>query len=82
MTLFTVKDEHPAAVKAAIGEILPQWHDAFRVLLEIPVERDLEGASWEGLAVRNAIFQVRYFVVRSCDERRDSRSAVFRRHSK
>jgi hypothetical protein len=62
MTLFTVKDEHPEAVKAAIGEILPQWLDAFRQLLEIDVVQELSsGESWEGLAVRTAIFNVRPF---------------------
>lgn len=58
MTLFTVKDEHPAAVKAAIGEILPQWLDAFRQLLEIDVGAELGEGNWEGIAVRIAIFNV------------------------
>lgn len=61
MTLFTVKDEHPQAVKAAIGEILPQWIDAFRQLLELDVVQELqgEGNTWEGLAIRKAIYDVR-----------------------
>ncbi|GAA5867303.1 hypothetical protein JCM1840_005019 [Sporobolomyces johnsonii] len=56
MTLFTVKDEHPEAVKAAIGEILPQWLDAFRQLLEADIGAELQGENWEGIAVRIAIF--------------------------
>lgn len=60
MTLFTVKDEHPAAVKAAVADILPSWLDAFRQLLEIDIKQELENnESWEGLAVRRAIFEVR-----------------------
>lgn len=59
MTLFTVKDEHPEAVKAAVSEILPQWLDAFRQLLQIDVVAELGEDSWEALAVRIAIFNVR-----------------------
>lgn len=60
MTLFTVKDEHPQAVKAAISEILPQWIDAFRQLLELDVVQEMqgEGNTWEGLATRKAIYGV------------------------
>ncbi|KAI5481652.1 Importin 9 [Pseudohyphozyma bogoriensis] len=67
MTLFTVKDEHPAAVKAAITEIMPQWLDAFRVLLEMDVAQDvgLEAETWEGLAVRIAIFGTLEIVLNS-----------------
>ncbi|GAA6011372.1 hypothetical protein JCM10207_008317 [Rhodosporidiobolus poonsookiae] len=60
MTLFTVKDEHPDAVKAAVGEILPVWLDAFQQLLSIDVTTELTGANegnWEGIAVRIAVFQ-------------------------
>ncbi|GAA5974253.1 hypothetical protein JCM11641_003356 [Rhodosporidiobolus odoratus] len=60
MTLFTVKDEHPEAVKAAIGEILPVWLDAFYQLLQVEVTTELTGPNeqnWEGVAVRIAIFQ-------------------------
>lgn len=59
MTLFTVKDEHPAAVKAAVSEILPQWLGAFQQLLAVDVGAELTGDNWEELSVRIAIFNVR-----------------------
>jgi hypothetical protein len=58
MTLFTVKDEHPASVKAAVHEIFPQWLDAFRQILEVDVASELGGEDWEILAIRVAIFNV------------------------
>ncbi|KAK4058553.1 hypothetical protein OIO90_000715 [Microbotryomycetes sp. JL221] len=57
MTLFTVKDEYPAAVKAAVSEILPQWLNAFRQLLDVDVKAELSSTSWEALAVRRAIYE-------------------------
>ncbi|BGP38381.1 hypothetical protein JCM10449v2_002313 [Rhodotorula kratochvilovae] len=58
MTLFTVKDEFPDAVKAAIGEILPQWLGAFQQLLSVDVAGELSAAeTWDNIAVRTAIFQ-------------------------
>ncbi|GAA6059323.1 hypothetical protein JCM10212_005903 [Sporobolomyces blumeae] len=65
MTLFTVKDEHPEAVKAAIGEILPQWLDAFRQLLEVDVAAELGSGNWEGIAVRIAIFNALEVILNS-----------------
>ncbi|BGP14490.1 hypothetical protein JCM10213v2_002439 [Rhodosporidiobolus nylandii] len=68
MTLFTVKDEHPEAVKAAVGEILPVWLDAFYQLLQVDVSSELTGANaenWEGIAVRTAIFQALEIVLNS-----------------
>jgi len=56
MTLFTVKDEHPASVKAAVAEILPQWLQAFAVLLQQDLAAELASGSWDGLAIRTAIF--------------------------
>ncbi|KAM0788544.1 hypothetical protein ACM66B_001672 [Microbotryomycetes sp. NB124-2] len=56
MTLYTVKDEYPAAVKAAVQDILPQWLDAFKQLLELDVRAELASTSWEALSVRKAIF--------------------------
>lgn len=58
MTLFTVKDEHPAAVKSAVSEILPQWIDACRRLLAIDITSDLSQESWEALAIRTAVYHV------------------------
>ena len=57
MTLFTVKEEHPEAVKTAVDEILPQWLDAFRHLLEVdPVQQLTSSPDWESLAIRIAIY--------------------------
>ncbi|KAM0754424.1 ARM repeat-containing protein [Meredithblackwellia eburnea MCA 4105] len=65
MTLFTVRDEHPEAVKLAVADIVPQWLEAFLVLLDRDLGRELgvpegegegQGNSWEELAVRIAIF--------------------------
>jgi len=58
MTLFTVKDEHPASVKAAVGEILPPWLQAFAVLLQQDLAAELNSGTWDGLAIRTAIFSV------------------------
>ncbi|BGP06448.1 hypothetical protein JCM10049v2_002270 [Rhodotorula toruloides] len=58
MTLFTVKDEHPEAVKAAVGEILPRWLEAFQQLLALDVAAELGSSdNWEGISLRIAIFQ-------------------------
>ncbi|GAA5868959.1 hypothetical protein JCM16303_000320 [Sporobolomyces ruberrimus] len=65
MTLFTVKDEHPEAVRSAIGEILPQWLDAFRQLLEVDVAGELGQGNWEGIAVRIAIFNALEIILNS-----------------
>ncbi|GAA6037267.1 hypothetical protein JCM8097_008653 [Rhodosporidiobolus ruineniae] len=68
MTLFTVKEEHPEAVKSAVSEILPQWLDAFNQLLQVDVATELTGANeqnWEGIAVRIAIFQSLEIVLNS-----------------
>lgn len=59
MTLFTVKDEHPTAVKSAISEILPQWLQAFVYLLQVEVGPEVSGDNWDGLSIRIAIFNVR-----------------------
>nr|KAK4053501.1 hypothetical protein OIV83_001668 [Microbotryomycetes sp. JL201] len=56
MTLYTVKEEYPAAVKAAVQDILPQWLDAFRQLLELDIQPELQSSTWEALSVRKAIF--------------------------
>ena len=58
MTLFTVKDEHPASVKAAVQEIFPQWLDAFKQILSVDVAGELGSDNWEILAIRVAIFNV------------------------
>lgn len=60
MTLFTVKDEYPVAVKAAVGDILPTWIDGFKTLLQADPAKELEVESaWEGIAIRVAIYNVR-----------------------
>jgi len=66
MTLFTVKDEFPDAVKAAVGEILPQWLGAFQQLLSVDVASDLgSDAGWDNIAVRTAIFQALEIILNS-----------------
>lgn len=62
--LFMVKDQHPQAVKEAIGTVLPIWLEAFKVLLNInPVSDVSNGKNWDGLAVRIQMFKVRDLVV-------------------
>lgn len=62
--LFMVKDQHPQAVKEAIGTVLPIWLEAFKVLLNInPISDVSNGKNWDGLAVRIQIFKVRDLVV-------------------
>ncbi|SCV67876.1 BQ2448_5487 [Microbotryum intermedium] len=57
MTLFTVKEEHPVAVKAAITDILPTWLLAFQHLLATDVATELSSPpTWEALAVRTTVF--------------------------
>lgn len=54
-----VKDQHPQAVKEATDTILPVWVDAFKSLLIIPVERDVQSSTtWDTLAIRMEIFKV------------------------
>lgn len=54
-----VKEQHPQSVKEASGTILPVWLDAFKVLLSIPPQQDVESAeNWDRLAIRMEIFKV------------------------
>jgi len=55
-----VKDQHPQAVKEAIGTVLPIWLEAFKILLNIDPTSDVSNSeNWDGLAVRIQIFKVR-----------------------
>lgn len=55
-----VKDQHPQAVKEAIGTVLPVWLEAFKILLNIDPTSDVSNCeNWDGLAVRIQIFKVR-----------------------
>jgi len=55
-----VKDQHPQAVKEAIGTVLPIWLEAFKILLNIDPTSDVSNCeNWDGLAVRLQIFKVR-----------------------
>ncbi|GAA5921433.1 hypothetical protein JCM3775_003046 [Rhodotorula graminis] len=66
MTLFTVKDEFPDAVKAAVVDILPQWLGAFDQILRVDVASDLASdAGWDNIAVRTAIFQALEIILNS-----------------
>ncbi|KPV76594.1 uncharacterized protein RHOBADRAFT_52581 [Rhodotorula graminis WP1] len=66
MTLFTVKDEFPDAVKAAVVDTLPQWLGAFEQILGVDVASDLASdAGWDNIAVRTAIFQALEIILNS-----------------
>ncbi len=54
-----VKDQHPQAVKEAAGNVLPEWLDAFNVLLNLDARQDVAGEHWDGLEIRVQIFKVR-----------------------
>jgi importin-9 len=53
-----VKDQHPAAVQEATASIIPVWLEAFKVLLELDVSKDVNEKSWDGLAIRKELFKV------------------------
>lgn len=55
--LDMVRKEHPEAVNEAINGVLPQWLDAFRILLEQDALSDLKDPSWEPLAIRSQVFK-------------------------
>ena len=53
------RDKEREAVKEATDTILPVWVDAFKSLLIIPVERDVQSSTtWDTLAIRMEIFKV------------------------
>ncbi|KZT73366.1 ARM repeat-containing protein [Daedalea quercina L-15889] len=57
-TLFMVKQEHPQAVKEAAQSILPAWLDAFKFLLNLNPNQDVDGRpNWDGIALRIQIFK-------------------------
>lgn len=57
--LFMVKDQHPQSVKEATASVLPEWLEAFKVLLNIDPQQDVANAeNWDGLAIRIQIFKV------------------------
>ncbi|KAK2464757.1 hypothetical protein APHAL10511_003175 [Amanita phalloides] len=56
--LFMVKDQHPQAVKEAVASVLPVWLDAFKVLLNMDLQREVQGGdNWDGLFIRIQIFK-------------------------
>ncbi|KAF8870248.1 ARM repeat-containing protein [Mucidula mucida] len=57
ISLYTVKEQHPVAVKEAIASVLPVWLEAFKVLLAIDPQTDVNGDNWDGLAIRIQIFK-------------------------
>ncbi|KAL0575020.1 hypothetical protein V5O48_006949 [Marasmius crinis-equi] len=58
ISLYMVKEQHPQAVKEAVGSVLPVWLEAFKVLLNIDPKRDVSNENnWEGLAVRNQVLK-------------------------
>ena len=57
-----VKDQYPDAVNEATTGILPVWLEAFKTLLNIDVQQELNGGeTWDGLLVRTQIFKVCHF---------------------
>ncbi|RXW18578.1 hypothetical protein EST38_g7277 [Candolleomyces aberdarensis] len=56
--LYMVKDQYPDAVNEATTGILPVWLEAFKTLLNIDLQPELNGAeTWDGLLVRTQIFK-------------------------
>jgi hypothetical protein len=54
-----VKDQHPAAVQEATDVVLPQWLDAFRVLLDSDSLVDVQDSlDWSGLTPKIQIVRV------------------------
>lgn len=59
-----VKDQHPQSVQEATSVILPEWLEAFRVILEIDPRQDFGMSdNWDALAVRIQVFKVGSFFV-------------------
>jgi hypothetical protein len=57
--LYMVKDQHPQASKEATSLVLPVWLDAFKVLLNLDLQREVQGSeNWDGLSVRIQVFKV------------------------
>jgi hypothetical protein len=56
--LYMVKEEHPQAVKEAMYSVLPQWVEAFKVLLNQDLAAELANeANWDPLLVRMQAFK-------------------------
>jgi importin-9 len=53
-----VKEQHPTAVQEATASIIPVWLEAFKVLLNLDVTKDVGGENWDGLIIRKEIFKV------------------------
>lgn len=54
-----VKDQHPTAVQEATNEVLPQWLDAFRIILETDPLVDVRDPSdWSAITPRIQIIRV------------------------
>lgn len=59
--LYMVKDQHPQSVQEATSVILPEWLEAFRVILDSDPQQEVAGAeNWDALAVRIQIFKVSF----------------------
>lgn len=58
MSLYMVKDQHPAAVQEATASIIPVWLEAFKVLLDLDISQDVNEQSWDGIAIRKELFRV------------------------
>ncbi len=61
-SLIMVKDQYPDAANEASSSVLPQWFDAFRVLLDADPLTELRVfPDWSPLALRLQIFRVCHY---------------------
>lgn len=56
--LYMVKEHHPQAIKEAIESILPEWIQAFKILLDRDINPEIsEGGQWDSLLIRIQVFK-------------------------
>lgn len=54
-----VKEMHPEAAEEAVANVIPQWLDAFKILLEFdPLQDVRDPSNWSGLAIRIQAYSV------------------------
>ncbi|KIJ34652.1 hypothetical protein M422DRAFT_76407 [Sphaerobolus stellatus SS14] len=56
--LYMVKDQYPQTIKEAVESVLPQWIDAFKVLInQDPAAEVANPDNWDALLIRLQIFK-------------------------
>lgn len=56
--LYMVKEQHPQAIKQAVDTLMPQWIEAFKVLLDTDPTQDVQNENnWDALVVRMQVFK-------------------------